>query len=103
MSQKTSRVYELLIKTTPERLWQALTDGEMTKDYYYGEHVSSTWKKGDRYQFLDADGQNGSVFGEILEIDAPHKLVTTFQTAWDPEDVKPSILTWQVEPAQPLT
>ncbi len=103
MSQKPSRVYELLIKTTPERLWQALTVGELTKDYYYGGRVESTWRKGDRYQFRDPEGQVG-LFGEILEVNPPRKLVTTFQTAWDPQvdGAKPSVVTWQIEPLQDL-
>src|SRR5260370_23849092 len=103
MSQKTSRVYELLIRTTPEQLWQALTDVEFTKDYYYGERIDSTWQKGDRYQFRDDEGQVG-VFGEVLEVDAPHKLVTTFQASWAPdaEGTPPSVVTWQIEPMQPL-
>lgn len=103
MSQGTSRVYELLIKATPERVWQALTDGELTKDYYYGGRIESSWQKGAGYQFREPDGQPGSVFGEIVEVNAPHKLVTTFQTAWDPEGTPASTLIWEIESAQPLT
>ena len=103
MSQKTFREYELLIKTTPEKLWQALIDGEFTKDYYYGGRIESTWQKGDRYQFRDDNGQVG-VFGEVLEVDAPHKLVTTFQASWapEPEGTPPSVVTWQIDLMAPL-
>src|SRR6266478_4675944 len=59
------KVFEIYIKTTPERLWQAITDTEMRKKYNFGAVVTSTWKKGAPYQ---GEGGGRTIFdGEILE------------------------------------
>ena len=79
------KVFEIYIKTTPERLWQAITDTEMRRKYTFGAVVTSSWKKGSRY---DAVGQGTLIFeGENLEVDPPRKLVQSFRALWG-EDVK---------------
>ena len=50
------KVFEIYIKTTPERLWEAITDGEMRSKYNFGARVSSDWKPGSRYEMTDASG-----------------------------------------------
>src|SRR3979490_296814 len=40
------QIYEVFIRTTPEKLWQALTDGEVSKKYFFGETLHSDWKRG---------------------------------------------------------
>jgi uncharacterized protein YndB with AHSA1/START domain len=81
---KPEHVYATYIKTTPERLWQALTDGTMTKKYYFSGTVTSDWKNGSPYRFIGPRGE--------LQIEgrwwrqSPRKLVTTFSAVWD-EDV----------------
>ena len=53
---KPQHVHEIYIRTTPERLWQALTDPELTQGYYYGCAVGSTWEPGAPYAYVDGPG-----------------------------------------------
>ena len=95
---KPQHIHEIYIRTTPERLWQALTDPEMTQGYYRGWAVRSTWETGAPYEYLD--GAEPAVAGEILEADPPRRLVTTFTLARDDEAAAeaPSRVTWEITP-----
>src|SRR3954463_7494042 len=53
------KVFEIYIKTTPERLWQAITDSEMRAKYTFGVGVSSDWKPGSSYQAAHRAGRGG--------------------------------------------
>ena len=90
--------FEIYIKTTPERLWQAITDPAMRRKYNFGVVVSSTWTKGSRYQGLGGDMP---IFeGVNLEVNPPRRLVQSYQALWG-EDVKSegtSRVTWEIEP-----
>ncbi len=76
-------VYQVEIATTPERLWQAITDPEQTRKYYYGALSKSDWTVGSRWT---SEGEDGEVYleGEILEIDPPRRLVHTLHVVQDP-------------------
>jgi uncharacterized protein YndB with AHSA1/START domain len=87
MSETVSHYFEVYIRSTPEKVWQALTDGAMTPQYYFGTSVKSDWKTGSSYQYLTADGFN-MLSGEIIEADPPWKLVTTFDAHFDEEAEK---------------
>jgi uncharacterized protein YndB with AHSA1/START domain/DNA-binding transcriptional ArsR family regulator len=99
MNQKPTRVYQLFIRTTPQRLWQALTDGELTQQYYFNTRVESTWEPGSSYRYIYPSGEI-ALDGEILEIDPPRKLVTTFKPTWDQRiaEGSPSTVTWEIVP-----
>jgi uncharacterized protein YndB with AHSA1/START domain/DNA-binding transcriptional ArsR family regulator len=99
MSGQTS-VYELYIRTTPERLWQAITDGEMTRQYYFGSSVDSEWTQGARFEMTSPDGSEVWVEGEVLEVDPPTRLVQSFVAHWDEEmdQQGASRVTWEIEP-----
>lgn len=90
-------VYEIFIKTTPERLWRAITDPADTQLYYYGTKVQSDWKPGSRLFYLDGD--QVSLDCKILEIEAPNRLIHTFTMVYDPEMAadKPSRVSWVIE------
>lgn len=99
-AETTKHVFEVYIKTTPERLWQALTDGSMTEKYYYGSRAESDWRNGSGYKYLSADG-NILLDGTVLESDPPRRLVTTFNPRWDPEnttDYPESRVTFEITP-----
>jgi len=82
MAETTSHVFNVFIRTTPERLWQALTDGSFTKLYFFGTSVASSWKPGAQVAYMTPDG--GTMLeGEVLESDPPRKLVTTFVPRYD--------------------
>jgi uncharacterized protein YndB with AHSA1/START domain len=92
-------VFEIYIKTTPERLWEAITDSELRKKYNFGVGVSSDWSPGSEY----SSGVPGVVeiaAGENVEVEPPRRLVQTFQALWS-EGVKAagtSRVTWEIEP-----
>jgi uncharacterized protein YndB with AHSA1/START domain/biotin operon repressor len=92
------KIFEIYIKTTPERLWQALTDTEMRGKYTFGAIVTSDWTAGSRYQGV---GRGTPIFeGENLEVDPPRRLVQSFRAVWD-DDVKSegtSRVTMEIEP-----
>lgn len=77
MTETTSHIYEIYIRTTPERLWQALTDGEQTAQYFFGTSVQNITTVGADYMYAMPDGSS-MVDGKVLEVDPPRKLVTTF-------------------------
>jgi uncharacterized protein YndB with AHSA1/START domain len=82
---KITHVFVVYIRTTPERLWQALTDGQLTSKYYFGTSVESDWQTGEAYRYLDDKG-NSLVEGKVIESDPPRRLVTTFNPRWGDDD-----------------
>jgi uncharacterized protein YndB with AHSA1/START domain len=98
-TETTQQVFQIYIKTTSERLWQALTDGEMTKKYYYGTRAESDWKPNSTYRY-NGNGSDALVDGKVIESDPPRRLVTTFNPHWDAScaDYPESKVTFEVEP-----
>lgn len=96
---KPKHVYELIIKTTPEKLWQALTDGQITPQYYYGFTLQGSLAPGENFNYLAPDG-TPIVTGTVVECEPPRKLVTTFQGHWDPAMAQdlPSRVTYEITP-----
>jgi uncharacterized protein YndB with AHSA1/START domain len=92
------KVFEIYIKTTPERLWEAITDPELRARYTFGLRVESDWQSGSRYE---GASPNGVILdGENLEVDPPRRLVQTYNARWSPEveAVGTSRVTWEIEP-----
>lgn len=83
MTDKTF-VYVTYIRTTPEKLWEALTTPEFTRRYWYGCHQESDWKAGSSWKLVFADGRVADS-GEVLEIDPPRRLVLKWRNEWRPE------------------
>ncbi len=77
-------IYVTIIRTTPEKLWQALTDPEFIRQYWYGVNIECAWTKGAPWKILFPDGRLADA-GEILEIDPPRKIVIAWQNEWNPE------------------
>lgn len=79
--QNLSHVFVLYIKTKKEKLWEALTDPEKTRQYFYGTAIKSDLKKGStiEYKSTDREGkENIALFGEITEVVPYKRLVHTF-------------------------
>ena len=94
------RVFEIYIKTTPERLWRAITDPEMRRRYQFGVAVTSDWTPGSPYRG-SAGSPPGTIFeGENLEVDPPRRLVQSFRALWgdEAEAEGTSRVTWEIEP-----
>jgi uncharacterized protein YndB with AHSA1/START domain len=79
-----TQVYELFIRTAPEKLWQALTDGAVTRKYLFNETVHSDWKPGSEWYSTGPEGKR-DVDGKVLECDPPRRLVITWHVLFDPE------------------
>jgi uncharacterized protein YndB with AHSA1/START domain len=77
-------VYVTYIRTTPERLWQALTSAEFTRQYWFGMHHECEWKKGELWQLMFADGRVADT-GVVLEIEPPKRLVLRWRNEFRPE------------------
>ena len=70
-------VYVIHIRTTPEKLWDALTKPEFTRQYWGHDNVSD-WKPGSAWEHRDAGSGNVRLIGEVLESRPPHRLVITW-------------------------
>jgi uncharacterized protein YndB with AHSA1/START domain len=97
------KVFEIYIKTTPERLWEAITSPEMREKYTFGVRVNSDWRPGSSYTAVagpDTIAPNLAISeGENLEVDPPSRLVQNFRALWS-DDVKregTSRVTWEIE------
>src|SRR3984957_16098006 len=94
------KIFEIYIKTTPERLWQAITDPAMRRKYTFGIAIHSDWTPGSPYEGRNPKAPMPIVAGENLEVDAPRKLVQSYRALWS-DDVKAegtSRVTWEIEP-----
>jgi uncharacterized protein YndB with AHSA1/START domain len=90
-------VFEIYIKTTPERLWEAITDPEMRAKYNFGVSTTSDWTPGSEYH-SGVPGVIEIAEGENLEIDPPRRLVQTMTALWSDEvkAVGTSRVTWEI-------
>lgn len=98
------KVYEIYIKTTPERLWEAITNPALRAKYSFGVATQSDWTPGSRYRAKTTDAavmQGIDIAeGENVEVDPPRRLVQTFRALWS-DEVKGeghSRVTWEIVP-----
>jgi len=94
------KVFEIYIRTTPERLWEAITDPEIRSKYHFGTQVTSDWTPGSRYEQGRPAAGVTIAEGENLEVDPPRRLVQSMVALWS-DDVKSegtSRVTWEIQP-----
>jgi uncharacterized protein YndB with AHSA1/START domain/DNA-binding transcriptional ArsR family regulator len=94
------KVFEIYIKATPERVWEAITDDQMRRKYWFGVGVVSDWTPGSRVELAPAGAGIVIGEGENLEVDPPRRLVQSFRALWS-DEVKAegtSRVTWEIEP-----
>jgi uncharacterized protein YndB with AHSA1/START domain len=92
-------VFEIYIKTTPERLWEAITSEQMRARYSFGVGTVSDWTPGSEYK-ASVPGVIDIAAGTNLEVEPPRRLVQSFTAMWS-EDVQregESRVTWEIEP-----
>jgi uncharacterized protein YndB with AHSA1/START domain len=77
-------VYVTFIRTTPEKLWQALTEPEFTRKFWVDTVQECEWKPGASWKLMAPDGRVADA-GQVVEIDPPRKLVLTWQNHLFPE------------------
>jgi uncharacterized protein YndB with AHSA1/START domain len=100
LEKSMEKVFEIYIRTTPERLWEAITDGEIRSKYTFGARISSDWTPGSRYEMQHPSAGLLLGEGENLEVDPPRRLVQSMVALWS-DDVKSegsSRVTWEIEP-----
>jgi uncharacterized protein YndB with AHSA1/START domain len=98
------KVFEIYIKTTPERLWEAITDPGLRARYTFGMQVESDFRPGSSFAGYAGTGDDRVKLteGENLEVDPPHKLVQSFNALWsdDVAAVGTSRVTWEITPVE---
>ncbi len=100
LEKTVEKVFEIYIKTTPERLWQAIVDPELRAKYNFGLGVYTDWTPGSSYEARSPKAPMALVEGENIEVDPPRKLVQTFRALWS-DAVKSegnTRVTWEIEP-----
>ena len=100
LESQMEKVFEIYIKTTPERLWEAITDPEIRSKYSFGVRTDSDWTPGSPYKASHPKAPDFLVEGENLEVDPPRRLVQSMTALWS-DDVKSegtSRVTWEIEP-----
>ena len=98
---RSTFLYVTYIRTTPERLWSALTtDTELMKQYWFGVHCDSQWQAGSAWKMVSSSGQVLDA-GEIVEADPLRRLAIRWQHQSDPElkAEGQSLCTMEIEPA----
>jgi len=100
MENTMEKVFEIYIRTTPERLWQALTDAETRSKYNFGVRVESDWTVGSPYTFAHSHAPGLIAEGTNLEVDPPRKLVQSYTALWSDDAKKEgsSRVTYEIEP-----
>jgi uncharacterized protein YndB with AHSA1/START domain len=96
---KTTYIYVIYIAATPEKIWDALSDKDLTSQYW-NSHNLSDWKVGSQWEHRQSDKlDNLRIIGKVLETDRPRRLVVTW--AFPAEQGNPekiSRVTYQIEP-----
>ena len=97
---KPEFVYVIYIKTTAEKLWDALIDSAINQKYWFGAHQESDWRVGSSWKIVFPDGRVADS-GEIIEVDPPKRLVIKWRNEFSPELKAEgySRCTMQIEPA----
>ncbi len=92
------KVYEIYIRTTPERLWEAITDPQMRAVYNFGAGIQTDWTPGSPFLMTAPGSATPLGEGENVEVEPPHRLVQTMRALWG-DDVKAegfSRITWEI-------
>jgi uncharacterized protein YndB with AHSA1/START domain/DNA-binding transcriptional ArsR family regulator len=92
-----SYVYVTYIQASAEHVWKALTDADLTAQYW-GHRNESDWQVGSGWEHQRLDGSGNDVVGTVLEAEAPHRLVVTFEDS--PDEIRPngpSVVTFVID------
>ncbi|CAN5921039.1 SRPBCC domain-containing protein [soil metagenome] len=100
LERTMEKVFEIYIRTTPERLWGAITDEETRARFQFGNRIHSDWSTDSAYEVVHPGFGGALLEGENLEVDPPRRLVQSYRALWS-DDVKAagtSRVTWEIEP-----
>jgi len=94
------KIFEIYIRTTPERLWEAITDPAIRAKYHFGAGIESDWTPGSPYALTHPGADGPLLEGENLIVDPARRLVQTMHVLWSEEAEREgtSRVTWEIEP-----
>ncbi len=101
MEAAMKKGFEIYIKTTPEKLWSAITDPKQRARYHFGAAIlSDDWTPGGRFEMRARDGTVLLGEGEFLEVDPPRRLVESMVAHFSEETTSEGStrITWEIEP-----
>ena len=94
------KIFEIYIRTTPERLWEAITDPQTRARFHFGAAVHSDWSEGSTFTLTHPRSERPLAHGQNLVVEPPRRLVQAMVTTWD-DDVEAlgtTRVTWDIEP-----
>ena len=99
LEERMEKVFEIYIRTTPEHLWEAITDPVIREKYHFGAAVESDWAVGSSYKLGHPGADRPLIEGENLVVERPRRLVQTMRALWgaDAEREGTSRVTWEIE------
>ena len=100
LERTMEKVFEIYIRTTPERLWAAITDPEIRSKYHFGTRTESDFTPGSRFEMVHPGVETLLGEGENIEVDPPRRLVQSMRALWGPDVIAEgtSRVTWEIEP-----
>jgi DNA-binding transcriptional ArsR family regulator/uncharacterized protein YndB with AHSA1/START domain len=100
MEEEMEKVFEIYIRTTPEQLWEAITDPATRQKFQFGSSITSDWTADSAYQIGHPGSERPLIEGENLVVERPSRLVQTYRALWGPdaERAGTSRVTWEIEP-----
>jgi uncharacterized protein YndB with AHSA1/START domain/DNA-binding transcriptional ArsR family regulator len=100
LEDQMEKVFEIYIRTTPQRLWEAITDPAIRAKYHFGASIESDWAPGSAYRLGHPNAERPLIEGENLVVEPPRRLVQSMRAQWGPdaERAGTSRVTWEIEP-----
>jgi uncharacterized protein YndB with AHSA1/START domain len=98
--QPPDLVYITFIRSTPQKVWDALTQSAFTTRFFFGRTIESDWRQGSHWRLVMEDGRT-DVEGEVLESEPPRRLKVSWRVDWIEEAraLEPAIVTYDIEQA----
>jgi DNA-binding transcriptional ArsR family regulator/uncharacterized protein YndB with AHSA1/START domain len=99
LEEPMEKVFEIYIRTTPDRLWEAITDPEVRAKYHFGAAIRSDWTPGSGFTMEHPASQRPLAEGENLVVDPPRRLVQSMRTLWSDAAAEQGTtrVTWEIE------
>ncbi|MQA00534.1 MAG: metalloregulator ArsR/SmtB family transcription factor [Dehalococcoidia bacterium] len=99
LEDSVEKVFEIYVRTTPERLWDAITNPDIRAKYHFGTKVESEWTPGSAFRRVHPAADGALEEGENLEVERPRRLVLSMRALWSPEATAEGTtrVTWEIE------
>jgi uncharacterized protein YndB with AHSA1/START domain/DNA-binding transcriptional ArsR family regulator len=100
LEKSMEKIFEIYIRTTPERLWEAIINPEIRAKYNFGGGMTSDWTPGSQFEFGHAAASRQLGYGENIEVDPPRRLVQSMVATWSDaaRNEGATRITWEIEP-----